>query len=82
MYMIYNIFDRIQKNKQRKKQEQIFTNVLKNCLNYDINRRNKRDFKLYGISEQLNIEGMFRIIESIPSCTERKDMMKNGLLKE
>ena len=37
----------------QKKQEQIFVNILKNCWNYDINRRGKRDFKLFGISEQL-----------------------------
>lgn len=37
MYMIYNIFNRIQeKDRQRKKQEQIFVNTLKNCQNYDI----------------------------------------------
>ena len=36
-----------------KKQEQNFENILKNHQNYDINRRNKRDFKLFGIYEQL-----------------------------
>lgn len=36
----------------------------------------------YRMTDVCDIERMFRIIELIPSCTERKDMMKNGLLKE